>query len=140
MIVVSHVVEVVQQLCTRAAWLHEGVLRADGDPVEVLRDYRAFLNGRIEKLRAREEDAAAPAGAASSSGAVALSMPDLRGAGGAPPPDKFQTYGTLEVSADITANGVVPLASLHELLQHPERYEHDVDGNRPAPAVRQTLS
>ena len=44
------------------------------------------------------------------------------------------------VSADITANGVVPLASLHELLQHPERYEHDVDGNRPAPAVRQTLS
>jgi hypothetical protein len=28
------------------------------------------------------------------------------------------------VTADLTANGVVPLASLQELLQHPERYAH----------------
>jgi len=28
------------------------------------------------------------------------------------------------VTADLTANGVVPLSSLHELLQHPGRYTH----------------
>jgi hypothetical protein len=29
------------------------------------------------------------------------------------------------VSADLSANGVVPLESLHELLAEPERYAHD---------------
>jgi len=28
------------------------------------------------------------------------------------------------VTADLSANGVVPLASLHELLEHPDRYAH----------------
>jgi Trypsin-like peptidase domain len=28
------------------------------------------------------------------------------------------------VTADLTANGVVPLAALHELLEHPDRYMH----------------
>jgi hypothetical protein len=29
------------------------------------------------------------------------------------------------VTADLSANGIVPLASLHELLKHPERYTHE---------------
>jgi hypothetical protein len=28
------------------------------------------------------------------------------------------------VTADLSANGIVPLASLHELLEHPDRYAH----------------
>ncbi len=28
------------------------------------------------------------------------------------------------VTADLSANGIVPLASLHELLKHPDRYTH----------------
>ena len=28
------------------------------------------------------------------------------------------------VTNDLTANGIVPLASLHELLEHPDRYTH----------------
>ena len=30
------------------------------------------------------------------------------------------------VSADLTANGVVPLESIHELVLHPEKYRHEV--------------
>jgi hypothetical protein len=31
------------------------------------------------------------------------------------------------VTNDLTANGIVPLASLHELLEHPDRYTHRFD-------------
>jgi hypothetical protein len=47
---------------------------------------------------------------------------------------------TSSVWVDLTANGVVPLTSLHELLQHPARYTHDLTTvPRPAP-VHTTLS
>ena len=31
------------------------------------------------------------------------------------------------VTNDLTANGIVPLASLQELLEHPDRYAHRLD-------------
>ena len=44
------------------------------------------------------------------------------------------------VTADLSANGVVPLDSLHELLRHPWRYWHEVTGTHgtasAAPVVR----
>jgi hypothetical protein len=38
------------------------------------------------------------------------------------------------VSKDMATNGVVPLASLHELLDHPERYIHEFDTEQPLAA------
>ena len=34
------------------------------------------------------------------------------------------------VTFDQSANGVVPLDSLHELLEHPQRYRHDLTATR----------
>jgi hypothetical protein len=38
------------------------------------------------------------------------------------------------VTADLSANGIVPLASLHELLEHPDRYAHAFHGQHAHPA------
>jgi hypothetical protein len=44
---------------------------------------------------------------------------------------EFVLVGILStVTVDLTSNGVVPLASLHELLQHPERYTHEFSTER----------
>lgn len=41
------------------------------------------------------------------------------------------------VTADLSANGIVPLASLHELLEHPDRYAHGFHRTQtPRPSVR----
>jgi hypothetical protein len=44
------------------------------------------------------------------------------------------------VSVDLSTNGVVPLESLHELLQHPERYRHDVTATPRGDSARVILS
>ena len=42
---------------------------------------------------------------------------------------EFVLVGILStVTADLSANGIVPLASLHELLEHPDRYAHGFQG------------
>jgi hypothetical protein len=42
---------------------------------------------------------------------------------------EFVQVGILSyVTADVSANGVVPLASLHELLQHRDQYTHVISG------------
>jgi lipopolysaccharide transport system ATP-binding protein len=38
----SHVTDVVLQWCTRALWMDEGRVRADGPPVEVLTEYLGY--------------------------------------------------------------------------------------------------
>ena len=40
---VSHSMGVIKDMCNRALWLERGVLRADGDPVEVVKAYDAAL-------------------------------------------------------------------------------------------------
>lgn len=44
------------------------------------------------------------------------------------------------VSADLTANGVVPLKSIHELVLHPEKYRHEVTITLPGDTARLVLS
>jgi hypothetical protein len=39
------------------------------------------------------------------------------------------------VAADLTYNGVVPLAALHELLENQTEYTHDMPGNAPTPSI-----
>jgi teichoic acid transport system ATP-binding protein len=39
----THSLSTVKEFCTRAIWLHEGVIREDGDPVLVADSYNAFM-------------------------------------------------------------------------------------------------
>ena len=42
-VLVSHSLEQVKRLCTRAAWIHDGVVEEDGEPEEVCETYREFM-------------------------------------------------------------------------------------------------
>jgi lipopolysaccharide transport system ATP-binding protein len=44
---VSHNMEAITGLCTRAIWIDNGVLRADGDPHTTVRDYLASMRSEI---------------------------------------------------------------------------------------------
>ena len=43
---VSHNIDLVAKICTRAIWIDHGVLRAEGDVSEVAEEYRSFMNLR----------------------------------------------------------------------------------------------
>lgn len=43
MVVASHSLELVRHTCNRAIWLDRGAVRADGDPAEVIEEYRAEI-------------------------------------------------------------------------------------------------
>lgn len=49
-IVVSHGLEVIVDLCTRCIWLDHGKIVQDGDPAEVTEAYRAWVRKRDEKI------------------------------------------------------------------------------------------
>jgi teichoic acid transport system ATP-binding protein len=51
--VVSHKADAILSMCTRVLWLHHGQLVADGDPHEVMSDYK-----RLMKLRRKERRSA----------------------------------------------------------------------------------
>jgi len=60
-VLVSHSLADVERLCDRAIWLHEGLVRGDGEALHVVDDYTAFANdlyyhGRRER---QEEEVAA---------------------------------------------------------------------------------
>lgn len=118
MIVVSHVVEVVQQLSTDAMWLHGGKVRQMGPPDEVLRDYRAFLNGRIEAARGQAEDAAAAGGTGLESDLHAvLSAPALLPDGNKQP-GQYETNGTLRASVVVEARRAIENPDLVAVVLH----------------------
>jgi lipopolysaccharide transport system ATP-binding protein len=41
-IFVSHTSDLVRKICNRCIWMHQGVVREDGDPATVLRNYESF--------------------------------------------------------------------------------------------------
>ncbi len=42
-VIVSHSIPTLMELCTRVMWLHDGEIRMMGDPEEVLKAYKAFM-------------------------------------------------------------------------------------------------
>lgn len=42
-VIVSHSLETLKELCGRVMWLHEGELKMDGAPGDVLREYKKFM-------------------------------------------------------------------------------------------------
>lgn len=55
MILVTHVLGAVHQVCERTVWLKDGRVEAIGPSAEVIRDYRAYLNGRVRSHQAEQE-------------------------------------------------------------------------------------
>jgi teichoic acid transport system ATP-binding protein len=53
--VVSHKAEAIQSMCTRVLWLHHGQLVADGEPGEIIKDYK-----RLMRLRRKERRKSGP--------------------------------------------------------------------------------
>lgn len=47
-VLVSHSMEQIEQLCDRSIWIHEGLIRKDGESREVGRDYLAYM-GKVRK-------------------------------------------------------------------------------------------
>ncbi len=60
-VLVSHSLADVERLCDRAIWLHEGLVRGDGEALHVVDDYTAFANdlyyhGRRERQEQEQEE------------------------------------------------------------------------------------
>ncbi|MCX7718410.1 MAG: ABC transporter ATP-binding protein [Candidatus Sumerlaeaceae bacterium] len=114
MIVVSHVVNVVQQLCRRSIWLDAGRVRAEGPSEEVLRDYRAFLNRRIEGL---QPDKQGQDDGTVADPAAYIAPPALDDGTGRTP-EKYATNGCLRVRARVTARQRIPDPDLMVTITH----------------------
>lgn len=48
-VLVSHNLQVVRELCDRAIWLHEGRIAGDGDPAEVVEAYRVVAHEHAQR-------------------------------------------------------------------------------------------
>lgn len=56
-VIVSHSLDVVKKLCTRAIWIYKGEFRLDGDPVYVIDEYlkQVAIDHKVEKKQAVEK-------------------------------------------------------------------------------------
>ena len=48
-VIVSHSIETLKQLCDTVMWMHEGQIKRIGDPDEVLDEYVAFMEKSWKK-------------------------------------------------------------------------------------------
>lgn len=56
-VLVSHSTDQIEQICERSIWIHEGLIRADGSPRDVHRQYLKFM-GEQRNDRQKEESVA----------------------------------------------------------------------------------
>ncbi|MDL2237802.1 ABC transporter ATP-binding protein [Christensenellaceae bacterium OttesenSCG-928-K19] len=55
-VLVTHDTSTVKAFCTRAMWLHDGVIREDGDAIETVDAYLSYMSDeQVEKLQAEED-------------------------------------------------------------------------------------
>ena len=56
-VIVSHSLDVVKKLCTRAIWIYKGEFRLDGDPIYVIDEYlkQVAIDHKEEKKKAVEK-------------------------------------------------------------------------------------
>lgn len=52
-VLVSHALQSIREMCDRVVWLHEGQIAADGDPDEVVEAYRAVAHEQAQREFAR---------------------------------------------------------------------------------------
>lgn len=53
-IIVSHSLGQVEQICDRSIWIHEGVIRADGEPKEIDLEYLEFMGQKLQESSQKE--------------------------------------------------------------------------------------
>ncbi len=70
----SHSMYQVEAICSRVVWLHEGALRLDGEPGQVITAYTEFLGGIPQNIRQEDEDKE-PEGSSSSQPKPVLNEP-----------------------------------------------------------------
>lgn len=54
LILVSHALKTIEELCNEVVWLHKGEIMARGNPSEVIAQYREFMN--VRKSASSDED------------------------------------------------------------------------------------
>ncbi len=60
-VIVSHSLGQIEQICDRSIWIHEGVIRAEGDPKEIDLAYLEYMGQKIQERTAQELAAQAEA-------------------------------------------------------------------------------
>jgi len=60
LIFVSHDLSTLQLICDRAIWIHEGRLKASGDPIQICQDYYAFTANAASTLPAEPTQSVVP--------------------------------------------------------------------------------
>ncbi len=60
-VIVSHSLGQIEQICERSIWIHEGVIRAEGDPKEIDLAYLEYMGQKIQERTAQELEAQAEA-------------------------------------------------------------------------------
>jgi ABC-2 type transport system ATP-binding protein len=53
-VIVSHSLGQIEQICERSIWIHEGVIRAQGDPKEIDLAYLEYMGQKIQERTAQE--------------------------------------------------------------------------------------
>lgn len=60
LVFVSHDLSTLQLICDRALWIHNGQLKAEGDPVQICQEYYAITSSQRSAAESREETKVIP--------------------------------------------------------------------------------
>lgn len=55
-VIVSHSLGQIEQICERSIWIHDGLIRAEGSPRSVHREYLAYMGEQRNKIIAEESE------------------------------------------------------------------------------------
>ncbi len=55
-VIVSHALGQIEQICDRAIWIHEGLIRAEGPPKEIDLEYLDYMSRKMQEKNKSEED------------------------------------------------------------------------------------
>ncbi len=53
-VIVSHSLGQIEQICDRSVWIHEGLIKAEGDPKEIDLEYLDFMGRKMQETAKRE--------------------------------------------------------------------------------------
>lgn len=109
LVFISHDLGTVQSICTRALWLEDGRIQAEGHPTEVAMTYTAHVNAREAEKRGRSAEAGQEDGVKPrrwGTGRVRITQVEICDAAGAPS-SVFRTGDTLLVRIHYHADGRV---------------------------------
>ena len=56
-VIVSHALGQIEQICDRAIWIHEGLIKAEGPPKEIDLEYLDYMSRKMQEMNKSESDA-----------------------------------------------------------------------------------